>query len=94
MKFMRNYKDPQYKQWIKKVKTRDCYRCQWPNCLSNKKIQAHHILPWSQYPGLRFDTNNGISLCKKHHDFIKNDETSYASFFLRLLYNKANLKNN
>lgn len=89
---MRNYNDPHYKEWLKNIKRRDKGCCQWPNCGSRKRVQAHHILPWSAYPGLRFDTNNGICLCKKHHDFIKNDETSYASFFLRLLYNKANHK--
>lgn len=85
---MRNYNDPQYKLWRKNIKKRDDHTCQWPHCGSNKKIHAHHILPWSEYPGLRYHLNNGICLCKKHHDFIKNNETSYANFFLKLLYNK------
>lgn len=85
---MRNYNDPQYKSWRINIKKRDKYTCQWPHCGSKQKIHAHHILPWSEYPGLRYHLNNGICLCKKHHDFIKNNETSYASFFLKLLYNK------
>ena len=85
---MRNYNDPQYKAWRKNIKKRDSHTCQWPHCGSKKKIHAHHILPWSEYPGLRYHLNNGICLCKQHHDYIKNNETSYASFFLKLLYNK------
>jgi hypothetical protein len=85
---MRNYNDPQYKLWRKSIKKRDKNTCQWPNCGSRLKVHAHHILPWSQYPGLRYHLSNGICLCKKHHDFIKNDETSYANFFLKLLYNR------
>jgi len=87
---MRNFNDPQYKSWRKSIRQRDNHKCQWPNCNKNKGIQVHHILPWSQYPGLRFNINNGICLCKFHHNMIKNDETSYANFFLKVLYNKDN----
>lgn len=83
---MRNYNDPQYKLWRKNIKIRDKHTCKWPHCNSKRKIQVHHILPWSQYPGLRYHINNGICLCKFHHDMIKNDETTYASYFLKLLY--------
>ena len=71
---MRNYNDPQYKSWRQKIKKRDNYSCRWPGCLSKNKIHAHHIMKWSDYPGLRYHPNNGISLCKIHHDMIKNNE--------------------
>ena len=87
---MRNYCDPNYRSWIKKVKIRDKHKCQWPGCDQKKGLQAHHILPWCDYIGLRYDINNGITLCKLHHKLIYNDETSYAGFFMKLLYNKSN----
>lgn len=86
---MRNHNDPEYKKWRKLIKKRDNYTCQWPHCNSRKKIHVHHILKWADYPGLRYHPNNGISLCKIHHDLIKNDEESYYStFFQRIIYKK------
>ena len=84
----RDYSDPQYKQWRASIRKRDNSKCQWPNCNSSYKIHAHHIMPWSSFPSLRYDVNNGICLCKSHHDLIKNNETSYASFFYKIVKSK------
>lgn len=83
----RNYNDPQYKQWRKSVYSRDKYCCRWPNCNLKRKLNAHHIKTWANYPGLRFDINNGITLCKYHHDLIKGLEEIYESTFLKILAN-------
>lgn len=87
---MRNYNDPQYKKWRKSIYTRDSYCCQWPNCNCGKKLNAHHIYRWADFPGLRYHINNGITLCKTHHDMIKNNEDNYRGFFLKLIINKHN----
>lgn len=87
----RDYSDPQYKKWRQSVRQRDNSRCQWPNCESNYKIHAHHIMPWSAFPLLRYDISNGICLCKNHHDLIKNNETSYAPLFFKILKSKLKL---
>lgn len=83
----RNYNDPQYKQWRKSVYSRDKYSCRRPNCNLKRKLNAHHIKTWANYPGLRFDINNGITLCKYHHDLIKGLEEIYESTFLKILAN-------
>lgn len=88
MNVFRNFRDPVYKEWRKKVYSRDHHQCQWPGCTQKKKLNAHHIKSWSQYPGLRFDINNGITLCKYHHDNIKGMEEIYAGTLLRLLDSK------
>lgn len=89
---MRNYQDPQYKKWRKDIYSRDKHRCQWPNCsYTGKKINAHHIKKWSEYPGLRFHPSNGITLCHNHHKLIKDNESSYELFFLKLVANKNEL---
>lgn len=86
---MRNYQDQQYKLWRKAVYERDNYCCQWPGCTYHgKHIHAHHIKKWSDYPGLRFNAFNGITLCKNHHTMIKNMETDYESFFLKIVAQK------
>ena len=84
---MRDYSDPQYKKWRLLIYKRDHYCCQWPNCSTRKTLQAHHIHPWSQFPGLRYHPDNGITLCKNHHKQIQNNETSYAAVFLKILAN-------
>ena len=84
----RNYQDPQYKEWRKKVYARDNHTCRWPGCKNKKKLQAHHIYRWADFPSLRFEIKNGISLCKIHHDMIKNQEDIYAPIFSKILANK------
>ena len=84
----RNFEDPQYKKWRKDVYKRDNFHCQWPGCPNNKKLNAHHIKTWAHFPGLRFDVNNGITLCKQHHKMIQGMEDNYESVFLRILHQK------
>ena len=81
----RDYQDPVYVKWRKDVKERDKYRCQWPGCLSDKKLQVHHIKMWAHNPGLRFVIANGITLCSRCHKSIKGKEQDFESFFLKLL---------
>lgn len=84
----RHYNDPTYKKWRKEVYKRDNFTCQWPNCTCRKKLNAHHIRTWANYPHLRFDINNGITLCKDHHNMIKGLEDIYESVFYKILFNK------
>ena len=89
----RDYNDIIYKEWRKNVYKRDGYKCQWPRCkCKEKRIYAHHILTWSEYPMKRFDVGNGITLCKYHHDKIKGQEEDYARMFFDLLFNKLRKK--
>lgn len=88
----RNYNDPQYKQWRQNIKKRDHHTCQWPGCSSKKKLNVHHIYRWSDFPGLRYHPNNGITLCRFHHDNIKGLEDSYSQFFSQIILNKGKLK--
>lgn len=86
---MRRLYDTRYKQWIKNIFSRDKHKCQWPGCQTpHKKLNAHHIKKWSDYPGLRFHLDNGITLCKKHHDLIKDNEENYEMFFFKIVSSK------
>ncbi len=56
----------EYKEWRINVFKRDNYTCQY--CLTRGGfINAHHIKPWAKFPNLRFDINNGLTLCKDCH---------------------------
>jgi len=84
----RNYKDPLYKEWRKKVYTRDNHSCQWPGCNKKTGLNAHHIKTWANYPALRFVVDNGITLCKLHHKLIKGMEEIYEGVFYKIVAQK------
>jgi hypothetical protein len=65
--------------------------CQWPNCKSKKLLHAHHINKWADFPGLRYHPDNGITLCKTHHQMITNQEEIYAAAFLKILESRKNV---
>ncbi len=60
-----------YKTWRISVFERDNYTCQRCGCRSgNSKaiyLEVHHIKPFGKYQRGRYDTENGITLCKKCH---------------------------
>lgn len=63
-KFIRTSKD--YKEWRLSVFRRDGFTCK--QCAyKGKDLEAHHIKKWSTHFNFRYDTDNGITLCKKCH---------------------------
>lgn len=55
----------EYKTWRKAVYKKDNYKC--VKCGSKKKLNAHHIKSWKDYPALRYEVENGITLCEECH---------------------------
>ena len=59
------------KQWRKNIKMRDNYTClvckKTANIVGANNIHAHHIKPKKGYPELKYDINNGITLCSSCH---------------------------
>ncbi len=81
----RNYTDPQYVKWRNEVKNRDKKKCRFPGCMSTKRLQVHHIRKWADYPTLRFDITNGITLCQKCHKLVTGQEVFFEALFLKIL---------
>lgn len=55
-----------YAAWRKQVFERDNYTCVHCN-LRGVYLEADHIKPFAFFPELRFDINNGRTLCKECH---------------------------
>ena len=57
----------EYKNWRTNVYERDKYTCQ---CCGNVggRLNAHHLYQFSDYEDLRYEEDNGITLCTKCHD--------------------------
>ena len=86
----RNYDDPVYDEWRRRVRKRDGYKCQMPSCKSKKNLQVHHIRKWSTASSLRYDVDNGITLCKSCHQNITKHEELYESLFTDIVRWKQN----
>jgi len=53
-------------EWKDIIRERDNYTCQICGKKINKYAHSHHIVP-RQLKELRWDVNNGITLCFNHH---------------------------
>lgn len=77
--------DMAYIEWRKQVWLRDNFKYKIANPDCNGRIEAHHILSWSQYPQLRYEVNNGITLCHFHHPRKRKDEMRLSPYFTSLI---------
>ena len=77
--------NPKYKEWRMNVFARDGFKCRIANKDCSGTLQAHHILRWAEYPELRYDITNGITLCVGHHPRKKAEEQRLEPLFRKLL---------
>lgn len=80
----------QYKEWRANVLARDEHRCQFGNCVARNNLEVHHIERFADNPSKRFDTVNGITLCKQHHQIVNRQEQTYAPMFAKIVAGKKN----
>jgi 5-methylcytosine-specific restriction endonuclease McrA len=83
----RDFNDPVYKSWRTKVYKRDKFTCQMPGCKKKKYLNAHHIQKWASASTLRFDIDNGITLCYGCHKKVTGHEQHYQILFQNIVRN-------
>lgn len=74
-----------YADWRKQVWLRDGFKCKIANPDCSGRIEAHHILGWFEYPELRYQINNGITLCHAHHPRKRAEEKRLVPTFQELV---------
>lgn len=74
-----------YVTWRKEVWLRDSFKCKIANPDCKGRIEAHHILSWRDYPELRYELKNGITLCQFHHPKKRDEEEKLSPYFQELV---------
>lgn len=59
-------------KWRNFIFKRDSYTCKDCHHIG-RRLEAHHIKSWVKYPELRYDTNNGVTLCNSCHKIYRCD---------------------
>lgn len=78
-------KGNRHKEWSRSVKNRDGWKCKISNGDCSGRIESHHILSWNAHPELRYQLNNGITLCHFHHPRKRVDEERLVPTFTELI---------
>lgn len=80
--------DPLYFEWRRQVHSRDAWKCKINNNDCSGRIEVHHILGWTKYLELRYEVNNGITLCHNHHPRKRIEEKQLVPVFQSLVLSK------
>jgi hypothetical protein len=78
-------RSPAYKYWRKTVCDRDGWKCKIDNKDCSGRLEVHHILGYTEHPELRYDINNGITLCHFHHPRVRKEEKRLIPYFMELV---------
>ena len=81
---------PAHREWSRQVKNRDGWICKISNDDCSGQVVAHHILSWREYAELRYEINNGITLCRFHHPRKRMDEMKLSPYFQSLVISNRN----
>jgi hypothetical protein len=81
----KKWEDYRYRCWSLSIKERDVWKCKINNSDCNGKLESHHILDWKNYPELRYDINNGITLCHAHHPRGREREAKLSPYLQSLV---------
>lgn len=65
----------EYREWRFAVLARDNNAC--VKCNDTNELHAHHIKPFSKHKNLRYNVDNGETLCRRCHEILHLEEIIY-----------------
>lgn len=74
-----------HSEWVQACKARDGKKCRLRNKECSGQLEVHHIFRFSEYPDLRYELSNGITLCHFHHPRKKALEEEMRELFIKLI---------
>ena len=74
-----------YNFWKSQVLKRDKSKCRIANSSCAGRLEIHHILSYTHHPELRYQINNGITLCHAHHPRKRAEEKRLEPLFMGLV---------
>jgi len=90
----RQFSQVKHREWRKAVFERDDYTCQ--KCkIRGGKLEAHHIKPFAYFSDLRYEVDNGLTLCKSCHlkETIKERKVNWTNQFVKREVNMEYFEN-
>ena len=66
--------NPEYKQWRIKILNKDNYRCMICGEIKKGEMIADHVFSFTKYSRLRYEIENGQTLCRECHQIKTNFE--------------------
>jgi hypothetical protein len=78
-------------EWRRQVYERDGWKCRISNKECCGRLEAHHILNWEDFPELRYEVNNGVTLCHVHHPRGREKEKMLSPYLQNLLINETKI---
>lgn len=73
------------RDWSRQVKNRDGWKCHFNNKDCSGRMEAHHILGWTAFPNLKYEIDNGITLCHFHHPRKREEEVRMSPYFQEII---------
>jgi HNH endonuclease/NUMOD3 motif len=81
-------KHGKYREWRRRVFERDGFRCRV--CHAKGTMNSHHIKTYRKFPELRYELDNGITLCPPCHRLTQGKEHLCEEMLTALLKNGFN----
>lgn len=78
-------RSPAYKYWRTQINRRDNFKCRIADNNCEGRLEVHHILSWRDFVELRYQINNGITLCHAHHPRKRAEEKRLIPVFQELV---------
>ena len=82
------------REWLRDTVVNRDQRCMaahaWPDVPCEGRLECHHLCPKSVFEEGRFDPDNCVAACERHHDLI-DLHPAYANTFQLHLYRHEGL---